>query len=124
MRVILILNFIFKGSSVDPRVRATFSPGHPLADIFTRPALRLLRNRFPETCHYPERGKSATARCAGQAAQKEPPRRFTLSASKRLLGRCEPDFPDLAEFHMLLGLPEIVVGLHGKPTLWRTAKSF
>ena len=44
------------------------------------------------------------------------------SASKRLLGRCEPDFPDLAELHMLLGLPEIVVGLHGKPTLRRTAK--
>ena len=115
--------FYLKGSQVDPQVCATFSPAHPLADIFTRPALRLLRNRFPGTCHYPERGESATVRCAGQARKKNPPRRFTLSASKRLLGRCEPDFPDLAEFHMLLGLPEIVVVLHSKPTLQRTAKS-
>ena len=48
---------------------------------------------------------------------------LTASASKRLLGRCEPDFPNLAEFHMLLGLPKIVLGLHGKPTFRRTSKS-
>jgi hypothetical protein len=53
---------------------------------------------------------------------KEPPGRVTVFTLKRFLGRCEPDFPDLAEFHMLLGLPEIVVVLHGKPTLRRTAK--
>jgi hypothetical protein len=28
---------IFKGSLVDPRMRATFSPAHPLADIFRPP---------------------------------------------------------------------------------------
>ncbi len=47
---------------------------------------------------------------------------FHRVCSKRLLGRCEPDFSDLAELHMLLGLPEVVVVLHGKPTLRRTAK--
>ena len=45
-----------------------------------------------------------------------------MSTSRHLLGRCESDFPDLVEFHMLLGLPEIVVVLHGEPTLRRTAK--
>ena len=30
-----------------------------------------------------------------------------------LLGRCESNFPDLAEFHMLLSMPEIVIVLHG-----------
>ncbi len=35
---------------IDLPLRAAFSPAHPLADIFTRPSLRLLRNRFPETC--------------------------------------------------------------------------
>ena len=38
------------------------------------------------------------------------------------LGCCEPDLHDLAELHMLLGLPEIVIVLHGQPTLRRTAK--
>ncbi len=55
-------------------------------------------------------------------AEKEAPGRFTVFTSKRLLSRCEPDLPDLTKLHMLLGLPEIVVGLHGKPTLRRTAK--
>jgi hypothetical protein len=36
--------------------RPDFSPAHPLADIFTHPTLRLLRNRFPGTCHLPGRG--------------------------------------------------------------------
>ena len=49
---------------IDLPLRATFSPAPPLAGIFTRPALRLLRKRFPETCHEPGRGESATARCA------------------------------------------------------------
>ena len=37
---------------------------------------------------------------------------FHYLRSKRLLGRCEPDFFDLAEFHTLPGLPEIMVGLN------------
>lgn len=45
---------------------------------------------------------------------------FSTIASR--LSRCEPDFSDLAKFHMLLGVPEIMVVLHGQPTLWRTAK--
>ena len=40
------------------RLRAAFSPAHQLADIFTRPTLRLRRNRFPETCHKLGRGPS------------------------------------------------------------------
>lgn len=52
---------------------------------------------------------------------------FPLSVVCRLgcefrLGRCEPDLPNLAELHMLFGMPEIVVVLHGQPTLGRTAK--
>ena len=31
-------------------LRAAFSPAH-WQIFFTRPTLRLLRNRFPETCH-------------------------------------------------------------------------
>ena len=55
------------------------------------------------------------------------PLAFPLSDAFRLccqfhLGRREPDFPNLAELHILLGLPEIVIVLHGQPTLWRTAK--
>lgn len=43
---------------------------------------------------------------------------FPLSGASRLgcqflLGRCEPDFPDFAEPHMLLGVPEIVIVLYG-----------
>lgn len=44
------------------------------------------------------------------------PLTLTVFTSKRLLGRCKPDFLNLAEFHMLPDLQGIVVGLHGKPT--------
>ena len=46
----------------------------------------------------------------------------TIVFFRSFLGRCEPDLSDLAEFHMLLGFPEIMVVLHGKPTLRRPAK--
>ena len=40
------------------------------------------------------------------------------------LGRCKPDFADIAEIYALPGLPQIMAVLHGRPTLRRTAKSF
>lgn len=43
-------------------------------------------------------------------------------ATNVLLSRGEPDFPDLAEPHMLLGVPEIVIVLHGQPTRRRTER--
>ena len=51
----------------------------------------------------------------------------SLSAACRLgcqfLPGCrEPNLHDLAELNMLLGMPEIVVILHIKPTLWRTER--
>ena len=36
------------------------------------------------------------------------------------LGRCELDSADIAELHMLLRLPKIVVVLHRKPAFGRT----
>ena len=46
----------------------------------------------------------------------------SLPGLQFLLRRCEPDLPDLAEIHMLLGMPEIMIILHGKPTLRRTER--
>ena len=40
------------------------------------------------------------------------------------LGRCQPDSADVAEIYALLRLPQVVVILHGKPTLRRAAESF
>jgi hypothetical protein len=42
-----------------------------------------------------------------------------MSTSNGPLGSCEPD---LTELHTLLGMPEIVVVLHGQSTLRRTSK--
>ncbi len=39
---------------IDLPLRTIFSPAHPPTrrqTFITRPTLRLLRNRFPETCH-------------------------------------------------------------------------
>jgi hypothetical protein len=40
-----------RGDLLGLPLRVTFSPAHPMAGILTHPTLRLLRNRFPETCH-------------------------------------------------------------------------
>ena len=45
---------------------------------------------------------------------------FSTIASR--LGCCKPDFGYIAEIYALLRLPQIVVILHGKPTLGRAAK--
>jgi hypothetical protein len=42
-----------------------------------------------------------------------------MSTSNGPLGSCEPD---LTELHMLISVPEIVLVLHGQPSLRRTAK--
>jgi hypothetical protein len=43
-------------------------------------------------------------------------------ASNAGLGRGEPDSAHIAELDVLLGVPEIVVVLHGKPTLGRATQ--
>ncbi len=47
--------------AVDLPLRAAFSPATHWQTFFTRPTLRLLRNRFPETCHEPGRGPSSSS---------------------------------------------------------------
>ena len=50
---------VFSGGRLEGLpLRAIFSPAHPRQIFFTRPTLRLLRNRFPGTCHHPGRGPS------------------------------------------------------------------
>jgi hypothetical protein len=41
-----------------------------------------------------------------------------------LIKRSESDLADATEIDVLSGLPKVVVVLHGKPTLGRTAESF
>lgn len=70
-------------------------------------------------------GQSAISE--GQSTRFGPRRVSPFSSASHLgyeflLRCCESDFPDHAELHMLLGMPEIVVVLHGKPTFRRTAK--
>jgi hypothetical protein len=50
--------YFFRAGPVHAYLRTAFSPAHPCQILFTLPALRLLRNRFPVTCHTPRRGAS------------------------------------------------------------------
>ncbi len=47
-----------------------------------------------------------------------------MSPTVQWLGHCKPDFADIAQLYALLRLPQVMVILHGKPTLRRAAKRF